>query len=169
MISAVWADDLIPVGEAAFETAIHDADRLTAQDRLAAVAGPTGERGCHDGLELKAQPRVTAITRARCGDDGRTGINNDVIRVASTAHSTHRQELVPGRYRGLEQRRRLSLDGSTKDQHAVEGRLVESAMSGVGRRGCQSPSPRSRAIRIRLAALLRGQRPRPERRPVPLQ
>ena len=83
MIPAVRADDLIPVGVAAFETAIHDADRLTAQDRLAAVAGPTGEGRCHDGLELNAQPRVTAITRARCGDDGRTGINNDVIRVAS--------------------------------------------------------------------------------------
>ena len=92
MISAVRADDLIPVGVAAFETAIHDADRLTAQDRLAAVAGPPGERGCHDGLELKAQPRVTAITRARCGDRGRTGISHEVIRVASTAHPTHRQE-----------------------------------------------------------------------------
>jgi hypothetical protein len=109
MISAVRADDLIPVGVAAFETAIHDADRLTAQDRLAAVAGPPGERGCHDGLELNAQPRVTAITRARYGGRGRTGISRKVIRVASTAHPTHRQELVPGRRRGLEQRRCLSL------------------------------------------------------------
>jgi hypothetical protein len=92
MISAVRADDLIPVGVAAFETAIHDADWLTAQDRFAAVAGPTGERGCHDGLELNAQPRVTAITQARRGDGGRTGISHDVIRVASTAHPTHRQE-----------------------------------------------------------------------------
>jgi len=118
MISAVRADDLIPVCVAAFETAIHDTDRLTAQNRVAAVAGLTGERGCHDGLELKAQPRVTAITQARCGDGGRTGISHDVIRVASTAHSAHRQELVPGRYRGLEQRRRLSSDGSTQ---AVRG------------------------------------------------
>ena len=118
MISAVRADDLVPVGVAAFETAILDADRLTAQDRLAAVAGPPGERGCHDGLELNAQPRVMAITRARRGDRGRTGIYNDVIRVASTAQPTHRQELVPGRYRGLEQRRRLSPDVSTQ---AVRG------------------------------------------------
>lgn len=44
MISAVRADDLIPVGVAAFETAIHDADRLTAQNRLVAVAGSAGER-----------------------------------------------------------------------------------------------------------------------------
>ena len=92
MISAIRADDLIPVGVAAFETAIHDADRLTAQDRRAAVAGPPGERGCHDGLELNAQPRVTAITRARCGHRGRTGISHEVIRVTSTAQPTHRQE-----------------------------------------------------------------------------
>jgi hypothetical protein len=114
MISAIRADDLIPLGVAAFETAIHDAHRLTAQHRLAAVAGPPGERGCHDGLELKAQPSITAITRARCGDGGRTGISHDVISVTSTAHPTHRQELVPGRYRGLEQRRRLSLTVALK-------------------------------------------------------
>jgi hypothetical protein len=54
MISAVRADDLIPVGVAAFETAIHDADRLTPQDRLAAMAWLAGERGCRDGLELNA-------------------------------------------------------------------------------------------------------------------
>ena len=123
MISAVRADDLIPVGVAAFETAIRNAGRLTAQDRLAAVAGPTGERGCRDGLELNAQPRVTAITRGRCGDGGRTSISHDVIRVASTAHSTHRQEALPGRYRGLEQRRRLSPDGSTQ---AVRGHVPPS-------------------------------------------
>ena len=92
MISAVRADDLVPVGVAAFETAIHDADRLTAQDRLAAVTGPAGEGGCHDGFELKVQPRVTAITRARYGDRGRTGISHEVIRVTSTAQPTHRQE-----------------------------------------------------------------------------
>ena len=123
MISAVRADDLIPVGVAAFETAVRDAGRLTAQDRLAAVAGPTGERGCRDGLELNAQPRVTAITRGRCGNGGRCGISHDVIRVASTAHSTHRQESLPGRYRGLEQRRRLSPDGSTQ---AVRGHVPPS-------------------------------------------
>lgn len=44
MISAVRADDLIPVGVAAFETAIHDADWLAAQNRLVAVAGSAGER-----------------------------------------------------------------------------------------------------------------------------
>ena len=39
-IAAVRADNLIHVGVAAFETAVHDTDRPTAQDRPAAVAGP---------------------------------------------------------------------------------------------------------------------------------
>ena len=95
-------------------TAVHDADRLAPQDRPAAVAGPAGGRGCHDGLRRKAQPRITAITRARCGDRGRTGTSHDV-RIARSAHSTHRQEGVPGRRRGLEQRRCcLSPDGNTR-------------------------------------------------------
>ena len=54
MISAVRADDLVPVGVAAFETAVHDADRLMAQDCLAAMAWLAGERGRRDGLELNA-------------------------------------------------------------------------------------------------------------------
>ena len=153
MISAVRADDLIPVGVAAFETAIRDADRLTAQDRLAAVAGPTGERGCRDGLELNAQPRVTAITRGRCGDGGRTSISHDVIRVANTAHSTHRQESLPGRYRGLEQRRRLSPDGSTQ---AVRGHVPPSRRT-PGRRTRRCPA------RLERAASLASKEARPER------
>src|SRR5690349_25128700 len=118
MISAVRADDLVPVGVAAFETAIHDTDRLTAQDRLAAVAGPPGERGCHDGLELNAQPPVTGITRARCGDRGRAGISHDVIRVASTAHPTHRQETSTWPLPGSGAATPLITDSST---HVVRG------------------------------------------------
>ena len=117
MIAAVRADDLVHVGVAAFETAVHDADRLAPQDRPAAVAGLAGGRGRHDGLGHHAQPRITAITRARCRDRGRTATGHDV-RIARTAHSTHRQEGVPGRYRGLEQRRCLSPDVSTR---AVRG------------------------------------------------
>ena len=117
MIAAVRADDLVHVGVAAFETAVHDADRLAPQDRPAAVAGLAGGRGRHDGLGHQAQPRITAITRARCRDRGRTATGHDV-RIAGTAHSTHRQEGVPGRYRGLEQRRCLSPDVSTR---AVRG------------------------------------------------
>src|SRR6185312_16475776 len=120
MISAVRADDLIPVGVAAFETAIHDADRLTAQDRLAAVAGPPGKRGCRDDLELNAQPRVTAITRARCGDRGRTGISNDVIRVVSTAHPTHRQETCTWPLPGSGAATPLIINGSTQPQSTGE-------------------------------------------------
>ena len=54
MIAAGGADELKHAGVAAFETAIHDADRLMAQDRLAAMAWLAGERGCCDGLELNA-------------------------------------------------------------------------------------------------------------------
>jgi hypothetical protein len=107
MIAAVGADELEYVGVAAFETTVHDADRLAPQDRPAAVSGLTGGRGCHDGLGHDAQPRITAITRARCRNGGRTATSHEV-RIARTAHSAHRQEGVPGRYRGLEQRRRLS-------------------------------------------------------------
>jgi hypothetical protein len=73
MIAAVRADDLIHVGVAAFETAVHDADRLAPQDRPSAVAGLTGGRGCHGGLGHDVQPRITVITRARCRNGGRTG------------------------------------------------------------------------------------------------
>jgi len=50
MIAAVRAHKLEHVGVAALETAVHDADRLAPQVRLAAVAGLTGGRGRHDGL-----------------------------------------------------------------------------------------------------------------------
>src|SRR5438477_3224493 len=100
-IAAVRADDLIHVGVAAFETAVHDADRLAAQDRPAAVARPACGRGGHNLFRHDAQPWVTTITRERCRDGGRTGIRHDV-RITGTAHLTHRQEVVPGRYRGLE-------------------------------------------------------------------
>ena len=37
MIAAAGADQLVPVGVAALDTAVHDADRLVPQDRLAAA------------------------------------------------------------------------------------------------------------------------------------
>jgi hypothetical protein len=45
MIAAAGADQLEHVGVAALDTAVHDADRLVPQDRLAAVAGLTSGRG----------------------------------------------------------------------------------------------------------------------------
>jgi hypothetical protein len=46
VIAAAGADQLIHVGVAALDTAVHDADRLAAQmDHPAAVAGLTGRRG----------------------------------------------------------------------------------------------------------------------------
>ena len=74
---------------------------------------PACGRGGHNLFRHDAQPWVTAITRERCRDGGRTGIRHDV-RIAGTAHLTHRQEVVPGRYRGLEQRRCLSPNVSTR-------------------------------------------------------
>ena len=45
MIAAAGADQLIHAGIAALATAVHDADRLAPQERLAAVTGLTGRRG----------------------------------------------------------------------------------------------------------------------------
>jgi hypothetical protein len=91
MIAAAGADEFIHAGVAAFETAVHDADRLVPKERRAAVAGLTGERGCHDILQLSAQPRVTAIMRAWYRDFDRTGSQPCTVSVARTAHSTHHQ------------------------------------------------------------------------------
>jgi len=90
MIAAAGADEFIHAGVAAFETAVHGADRLVPKERRAAVAGLTGERGCHDILQLSAQPRVTAIMRAQRGHSGRP-VTGHAAGVARTAHSTHRQ------------------------------------------------------------------------------
>src|SRR2546421_12952390 len=45
MIAAAGADHLVHAGVATLDTAVHDADRLAPQDRLAAVTGLTGGRG----------------------------------------------------------------------------------------------------------------------------
>jgi hypothetical protein len=91
MIAAAGADQLIHVGVAALDTAVHDADRLATQDDPAAVTRLAGRRGCHDGLGHNTQPRITAITRARRRGRGRTGTSHDVG-IAKTAHSNHHRE-----------------------------------------------------------------------------
>jgi hypothetical protein len=91
MIAAAGADEFIHAGVAAFETTVHDADRLVPEERHAAVAGLTGERGCHDILQLSAQPRVTAIMRAWYRDFDRTGSQPGTVGVGGPAHSTHHQ------------------------------------------------------------------------------
>jgi hypothetical protein len=55
------------------------------------MAGLTGERGCHDILQLSGQPRVTAIMRTWYRDCDRTGSQPCTVSVARTAHSTHHQ------------------------------------------------------------------------------
>jgi hypothetical protein len=107
MIAAGGADELKHAGVAAFETAVHDADRLAPHERRPAVAGLTGKRERVVAVGAGAQPRVTAIMRARYGDGGRAGSRSGTghaVRVARTAQSTHRQ-----RCRGLEQRARYHL------------------------------------------------------------
>ena len=107
-IAAAGADQLIHVGISAFDAAVHEADRLAPQDRLAAVAGLTGGPGCHGVLRHDAQPPVTAIGGTSCGDSGRADSRSAArrrVRGARTAHSTHRQDVGSCHYRGLEQRR----------------------------------------------------------------
>ena len=97
-ITAAGADELIHVVVAALDTAVYDAGRLVPQERHGAVAGLPGERGHGDAAEPGTHPRVTAIMGARCRDGrrmgNRSGTGHDV-RGARTAHSTHRQAVVP--------------------------------------------------------------------------
>ena len=97
-VAAAGADELIYVVAAALDTAVHDAGRLSPQDRRGAVAGLPGERRHGDAVEPGTHPRVTAIMRAQSGDGrrpgNRSGTGHDV-RGASTAHSAHRQAVVP--------------------------------------------------------------------------
>ena len=115
MIAAGGADELKHAGVAAFETAVHDADRLAPHERHPAVAGLTGKRESVVAVGAGAQPRVTAIMRARYG--GRAGSRSGTghaVRVARTVQSTHRQ-----RCRGLEQPARyhltVTLGGTAQD------------------------------------------------------
>src|SRR2546423_690219 len=65
---------------------------------LAAVAGLTGGRGCHNLLRYDAHPGVTAITGTRYGDSGRMGSRSATrrrVRSTRTAHSIHHQEVGP--------------------------------------------------------------------------
>jgi hypothetical protein len=97
-IAAAGADELIHVVVAALDTAVHDAGRLSPQERRGAVAGLPGERGPGDAVGSGTHPRVTAIMEAWCGDGrrmcNRSGTGHDV-RGAKTAHSAHRQVVVP--------------------------------------------------------------------------
>ena len=97
-IAAVGADELIHVVVAALDTAVHDSGRLVPQERRGAVAGLPGERGHGDAAEPGTHPRVTAIMGARCRDGRRMGNRSGTghgVRGARTAHSTHRQAVVP--------------------------------------------------------------------------
>jgi hypothetical protein len=97
MVAAAGADELEQAGVAAVEASVGDADRLAPHERRPTVAGLTCRRECH-GAGRDAQPRVMLMVRMRRGDggraDSRSGICRDV-RCARTAHTTHRQAVVP--------------------------------------------------------------------------
>lgn len=73
MIAAAGADDLEYLGVAAFETAVHDADRLAPHVRRHAVAGLSGSWEHVGVIGTGTQPRITAGIRTRRGDGGRIG------------------------------------------------------------------------------------------------
>lgn len=106
VIAAAGADQLIHVGVAALDTAVHDADRLFPQDGLVAVAGLTGGRGCRNLLRHDVQPRVRAPTGTRYGDSGQMAsqfVTRRIVEAVRTGHSIHRQAVVSCHYRGPEQ------------------------------------------------------------------
>jgi hypothetical protein len=72
IVAAAGADEFEHAGVAAFEAAIHDADRLAPDERRPAVAGLTGKRECQVSVRLYAQPWVTAMVRLRPGDSAWT-------------------------------------------------------------------------------------------------
>ena len=96
--AAAGADELIHVVVAALDTAVHDAGRLVPQERRGAVAGLPGQRRPGDAVGSGTHPRVTAIMGAWCGGGrrmcNRFGTGHEV-RGAKTAHSAHRQVVVP--------------------------------------------------------------------------
>jgi hypothetical protein len=98
MVAAAGADEFEQAGVAAFEASVGDADRLAPHERCPTVAGLTGRRECYGAAGCDAQPRVMEMVRARCGDgsraDSRSGTCQDV-RGTKTAHTTHRQAVVP--------------------------------------------------------------------------
>jgi hypothetical protein len=62
------------------------------------MAGLPDQRECHPDHRPHAQPRVTAIVHPQLRDGGRavTGSGTDNgHRVTRTAHSTHRQAVIP--------------------------------------------------------------------------
>jgi hypothetical protein len=98
MVAAAGADELEEPGVAAVEATIGDADRLAPHERRPTVAGLTGRRECHGAAGRDAQPRVRLTVRARCRDGGRVDSRSGTchgVRGARTAHTTHRQAVVP--------------------------------------------------------------------------
>src|SRR6185437_5472451 len=96
VIAAARADEFERFGVAAFEAAVHDADRLAPHECRPAVTGLPGEREYHPDPRPHPQPRVMAIMQTRGRDSGQAGNGHRVrVRVSKTAHPTHRQAVIP--------------------------------------------------------------------------
>ena len=124
MIAAAGADQLVHVGVAALDTAVHGADRLVPDDRLAAVARLAGRRGCRGLRRRDAQPPVTVIAGMRRGDSGRAGsrpVARRSVRGARTAQLTHHQEVVGPATTGSGAVTLFSLDDNTQKGMSSRG------------------------------------------------
>jgi hypothetical protein len=68
MVTAAWADELEPIGVAAFHPAVHYGHRLAPQACRLAMAGLVGYRKCHGILDVTVQPGIAGTmlaTRSR--------------------------------------------------------------------------------------------------------
>jgi hypothetical protein len=73
MVTAAWADELEPVGVAAFHPAVHYGHRLAPQAGRLAMAGLAGHRKCHGIPDVTVQPGITGTVLAtRSRGDFRT-------------------------------------------------------------------------------------------------
>jgi hypothetical protein len=96
VIAAARADELERAGVAALGAAVYDASRLAPHECRPAMAGLPGQREYHPDDRPHTQPRVTASMQRR--DGGQTGSGPGTghrVRVTRTAHSTHRQAVIP--------------------------------------------------------------------------
>ena len=73
MVAAAWADELEPIGVAAFHPAVHYGHRLAPQACRLAMAGLAGHRKCRGISGVTVQPGITGTVPAtRSRGDFRT-------------------------------------------------------------------------------------------------
>jgi hypothetical protein len=77
VITTIAADNLEGSPEAAFLTALHDADQLAPDTRCHAMPKLTSHRDSHDITGLNAAPRIMGVAPARHPDTLRTASRPD--------------------------------------------------------------------------------------------